>query len=79
MYNYLKHLIQLWPGDWVKQMEKRMNRLAIRIFLIILGEINSSSFILQVSSSGNLLGVFYWKFPIGLEETIFGEQLKICQ
>ena len=21
-YPYLKHLIQLWPGDWVRQMEK---------------------------------------------------------
>ena len=21
-YHYLKNLIQLWPGDWVKQMEK---------------------------------------------------------
>ena len=21
-YHYLKHKIQLWPGDWVKQMEK---------------------------------------------------------
>ena len=22
MYPYLKHLIQLWPDDWVKQIEK---------------------------------------------------------
>ena len=22
MYPYLKHLIQLWPGDWVNNMEK---------------------------------------------------------
>ena len=21
-YPYLKHLIKLWPGDWVRQMEK---------------------------------------------------------
>ena len=21
-YTYLKHIIQLWPGDWVIQMEK---------------------------------------------------------
>ena len=21
-YPYLKHIIQLWPGDWVKQMAK---------------------------------------------------------
>ena len=21
-YTYLKHLIQLWPDDWVRQMEK---------------------------------------------------------
>ena len=21
-YPYLKHLIQLWPGDWLRQMEK---------------------------------------------------------
>ena len=26
-YPYLKHLIQLWPGDWVKQMKKIMKRL----------------------------------------------------
>ena len=25
-YPYLKHIIQLWPGDWVKQMAK-MNEL----------------------------------------------------
>ena len=22
-YPYLKHLIHLWPGDWVKQMAKK--------------------------------------------------------
>ena len=26
-YPYLKHLIQLWPGDCLNQMEKRMKRL----------------------------------------------------
>ena len=29
-YPYLKHLIQLWPGDWVKQMEKMNEVVVIR-------------------------------------------------
>ena len=26
-YPYLKHIIQFWPGNWVKQTEKLMKRL----------------------------------------------------
>ena len=26
-YPYLKHIIQLWPGDWVNQMEKSTKQL----------------------------------------------------
>ena len=36
-YPYFKHIIQLWPGGWVKKMKKRIERLVRRIILIILG------------------------------------------
>ena len=31
-YPYLKHLIQFWPGDWVKRMEKINEAVGMKIF-----------------------------------------------
>ena len=53
-----------------------MKRLVRRIVLISPGGGNGQFIIVQETSSGNLLGEFYRKLPMGLMETIFGEQLK---
>ena len=31
-YTYLKNIIQLWPGDWVKQMEKMNEAVGMKNF-----------------------------------------------
>ena len=36
-YPYLKHLIQLWPGDWVKQMAKMNEAVCMKNFLLWMG------------------------------------------
>ena len=36
-YPYLKHIIQLWPGDWVKQMEKMNEVVGMKNRLTIAG------------------------------------------
>ena len=58
-YLYLKHTIQLWKGDWVKQMEKRIWRFVIRIVLVFMGGRNSQFVFLEGRSYENVLGEFY--------------------
>ena len=68
-YSYLKHLVQLCPGDWVKHMEKLMKRLVFRIVTRLVGEGNGQ-FVLSISkSSGIVLVAFYQKLPMGSKDT----------
>ena len=41
-----------------------------------LGGRNGQFVLLQVTSSGNILGSFYWQLNMGLYYIIFGENLK---
>ena len=58
-YPYLKHLIQLWPGDWVKQMEKMNEAVVIKNTYTMNG---GGKWLVCPSthkSSGNALVAFY--------------------
>ena len=58
-YSYLKHLIKLWPGDWVRHMEKMNQVVCMKNRVTLNGggkwQVKSS----KGKSSGNILGVFY--------------------
>ena len=76
-YPYLKHIIKLWRGDWVKQMAKTNEAVGMKNRIDKSGGGGNTQFVLlQGTSSGNILGPFYQKLPIGLKDTSFGDNQK---
>ena len=67
MYHYLKHLIQLWLGDWVKQMEKMNESFGIN------NRLTASRGNSQLVSP--FIRQYFWKF-IGciLQEVTYGNK-----
>ena len=72
-YPYLKHIIQLWPGDLVDQMEKVNEEVVEKNRL---GGRNIQIFLLESKSSGNLLDAFYKNLPMGRKDTSFVVKLQ---
>ena len=76
-YPYLKHIIQLWSGYWVKQMKKTNQAVGEKNCLDKSGGgVNIQFVILEGKSSLNVLVEFYLQLPMGLKDTTFGRELK---
>ena len=68
----MKHIIQLWPGDWAKQMAKMNEAVGMKNFSRWMGEGNGWFVLSEGKSSGNVLVAFYQQFPMGRKGTSFG-------
>ena len=71
-YPYLKHLIHLWPVDWVRYTEKRTKRFVRSIVLHRIGEGNGQFGLSKGKSYGNVLIVIHRQLPMGIKDTGFG-------
>ena len=68
----MKHLIQLWPSDWVNQMAKMNEIVGMKNRLMMSGGKKRLVVRLEGKSYGNVLVAFYQQLPMGRKVTIFG-------
>ena len=65
-YPYFNHLIQFWPGGWVKPMEKINEMVGMKNYLLMSGE-KKCLWLVHIfhdNSFVNILVAFYWQVPM---------------
>ena len=72
---YLKHIIELWIGDWEEQPGNIHE--PVRGQNEHQQESGNTQDIRKISKkcSGNVLGTFFWKLPTGRKDTGFGRKV----
>ena len=68
----MKHLIQFWPGDWVRQMANINEAVFMKNCVTMNGGGKWLVHPLKGKSSGNVLVVFYMQLPMVRKYTSFG-------
>ena len=69
---YLKHIIQLWKCDWVKQIEKINEAVGMKNNITIVEGGKRLVRPFKGNISGNILVAFYQQLPMGRKDTSFG-------
>ena len=72
VYNYLKHLIQLWPGDWVNQMSK-MNEMVGMNNRLMMSRVEKR--LVRPFTKARVLKI-YWLHSIGIY--LWEERKNLC-